>query len=92
MTTKKWNFFSKIIVGKLLKGSVLVDCLKPKKSTFNQYAYQTFITFIVREFETVSRLDVGLTHIKKSLKETTQLKSGKGIQRKVEGNTQASFN
>ena len=36
-----------------------------------------FIPFIMREFETVSRQDVVFTHIKASLKETTQLERDK---------------
>ena len=66
-----------MIVGKVLEGSVFVNSLKPKKSTFNEYAYHMFIPFIMREFETVSRQDVVFTHIKASLKETTQLERDK---------------
>ncbi len=56
--------------------------------TFNDYAEEVFIPYLLRQLESAMRLDlVWDTYLPKSLKESTREKRGKGVHRKVSGQT-----
>ena len=80
--------------GKVLEGSVLVNFLKPaKQSTFAEYARTVFVPKVIKELETVERVDIVFdTYRKESLKATTRQKRGIGIRRKVEEQSQVPTN
>ena len=74
----------------VLEGSVIVNMTKPgKEKTFRAYAEQLIVPKIQSELDRCKRVDVVFdTYRKDSLKSTTRRKRGKGIRRKVEGNSQ----
>ena len=80
--------------GKVLEGSVLVNFLKPaKQSTFAEYARTVFVPKVIKELETVERVDIVFdTYRKESLKATTRQKRGIGIRRKVKEQSQVPTN
>ena len=57
-------------------------------STFNEYADRVFIPYLEKQLQESRRLDVVWdTYIPDSLKESTRFKRGKGVGRKVSGQT-----
>ena len=73
---------------------MLVNFLKPtKESTFAEYAKTVFVPKVMKELQTVERIDIVFDKYKKdSLKRTTLQKRGTGIRRKVEEQSQAPTN
>jgi len=71
----------------VLDGAVIVHILPTKSvSTFNEYAEQIFIPYLLDQLQTSSRIDVVWdTYLEYSLKESTRQKRGKGLRRKVSG-------
>ena len=69
----------------VLDGAVITQFLKPSTSkTFNEYAQQVFLPYILSKIGQTSRLDlVWDRYISNSLKKTTRAKRGKGIRRRV---------
>ena len=74
----------------VLDGAVIVHILSTKAmSTFNEYAEQVFIPYLIDQLQSSTRIDVGDTYIADSLKESTREKRGKGLRRsqtKLPGN------
>ena len=66
--------------GKVLEDSVLVNLLKPaKKMTFTEYGRAVFLPKVVKELQTVERVDIAFdTYKKDSLKGTTRRIKGYG--------------
>ena len=69
----------------VLDGAVIVHMLKPGTAkTFDEYAQQVFITYVVRQLQHVSRLDlVWNSYRADSLKASTREQRGKGVRRRV---------
>ena len=65
---------------KILDGSVIVNMLLPKScATFGDYAEQVFIPYLLRNLQTVKRLDVVWDrYISNSLKSSVMQKRGSG--------------
>ena len=62
-------------------------------STFNEYADRVFIPYLEKQLQESRRLDVVWdTYIPDSLKESTRFKRGKGVGRKVSGQTKLPGN
>ena len=80
--------------GKVSEGSVLVNLMKPaKKMTFTEYDRTVFLPKVVKELQTVERVDIVFdTYKKDSLNGTTRRKRGVGIRRKVEKQSQVPTN
>ena len=72
---------------KLLDGAAVVHLLPTTNMvTFDQYANQVFIPYILRQVENCKRFDVVWdTYVPNSIKESAREKRGKGIRRKVAG-------
>ena len=70
---------------KILDGAVVVQMLPPKlANTFQEYADNIFLPYIVHQLETVKRLDVVWdVYVTDSLKAATRQKRGSGIRRRV---------
>ena len=69
----------------VLDGAVIVQMLKPGTAkTFEEYAQQVFIPYVVRQLQHVSRLDlVWDSYRADSLKASTREHRGKGVRRRV---------
>ena len=69
----------------VLDGAVIVQMLKPGTAkTFEEYAQQVFIPYVVRQFQHVSRLDlVWDSYRADSLNASTREQRGKGVRRRV---------
>ena len=67
----------------VLDGAVIVHILSTKAmSTFNEYAEQVFIPYLIDQLQSSTRIDVVWdTYIADSLKESTREKRGKGLHR-----------
>ena len=74
---------------KLLDGAVIVHCLLISAvSTFHEYADRVFIPHIEKQLQEAVRMDVVRdTYIPESLKASAEEKRGKGVRRKVSGET-----
>ena len=74
---------------KLLDGAVIVHCLLISAvSTFHEYADRVFIPHIEKQLQEAVRMDVVRdTYIRDSLKASAREKRGKGVRRKVSGET-----
>ena len=70
---------------KVLDGAAIVQMLIPKVAkTFQDYADNVFIPYILRQLETVSRIDVVWDlYLPGSLKAATREKRGSGLRRRV---------
>ena len=65
----------------VLDGAVIVQMLKPgTANTFEEYAQQVFIPYVVQQLQHVSRLD---SYRADSLKASTREHRGKGVRRRV---------
>ena len=84
----------KICDCKVLDGAVIVHCLPTAGIvTFNEYAARIFIPHLEKQLQDTTRLDVVWdTYIPGSLKEATREKRGKGVRRKVSGQTKMPSN
>ena len=69
----------------VLDGAVIVQMLKPgTANTFEEYAQQVFIPYVVQQLQHVSRLDlVWDSYRADSLKASTREHRGKGVRRRV---------
>ena len=69
----------------VLDGAVIVHMLKPGTAkTFEEYAQQVFIPYVVRQLQHVSRLDlVWDSYRTDSLKASTREQRGKGVRQRV---------
>ena len=78
----------------VLDGAVVVHFLSTKEvSTFNEYADKVFVPYINKQLQSCMRVDIVWdTYIPDSLKESTREKRGKGIRRKVSGETKIPSN
>jgi len=78
----------------VLDGAVIVHCLPTTSvSTFNEYADRVFIPYLQKQLQACLRLDVVWdTYVQDSLKESTREKRGKGMHRKVSGETKLPGN
>ncbi len=74
---------------KILDGAVIVHCLSTAGVvTFDDYAEEVFIPYLRMQLRSTTRLDVVWdTYLPDSLKECTRAKRGKGLRRKVSGQT-----
>ena len=74
---------------KLLNGAAVVHLLPVTAAkTFDEYADQIFVPYIVKHLESCKRLDIVWdSYISSSVKESTRERRGKGIRRKVAGKT-----
>ena len=74
-----------IVTAVVLDGAVIVQMLKPGTAkTFEEYAVQVFIPYVVRQLQHVSRLDlVWDSYRADSLKASTREQRGKGVRRRV---------
>ena len=74
---------------KVMDGAVIVHCLPTTSvNTFHVYADRVFIPYLEKQLQNATRLDVVWdTYIPDSLKEFTRERRGKGIRRKVSGET-----
>ena len=72
---------------KVLDGAAVVHLLSTgNASTFDEYANNVFLPYLVRQLENSDRVDVVWdTYVTNSIKESTRVKRGRGIRRKVEG-------
>lgn len=79
------QFIAPTATNVVIDGAALVQMLKPGASkTFEEYAHQVFIPYILGQLHTVSRLDlVWDRYLTDSLKSTARAKRGKGIRRCV---------
>ena len=84
-----FNEPSSFIDAKLLDGAAVVHLLPTTNVvTFNEYADQVFLPYISKQLESCTRVDVVWDrYLPNSIKESTREKRGKGIRRKVSGNT-----
>jgi len=66
-------------------GAVIIQLLKPATAkTFNEYAQQFFVPYILSKLRQATRLDLVWDHyITDSLKGTARAKRGKGVRRRV---------
>ena len=73
----------------VLDGAVVVHFLSTKgMSTFNEYADKVFVPYISNQLQSCMRIDIVWdTYMPDSLKESTREKRGKGVPRKVSGET-----
>ena len=80
--------------GKVMDGAVVVHCLPTTGiTTFNEYAEEVFIPHLMKQLHSTARLDVVWdTYSSQSIKESTREKRGKGIRRKVSGETKLPRN
>ena len=78
----------------VLDGAVIVHFLPTKAvSTFNEYADKVFIPYINSQLQHSTKIDiVWYAYVPDSLKESTREKRGKGIRRKVSGQTKLPSN
>jgi len=61
--------------------------------TFDQYADQVFLSYVMKQLESSRRVDVVWDkYIPTSIKESTREKRGKGIRRRVEGSNKLPGN
>lgn len=74
---------------KILDGAVIVHSLPViDASNFDEYADSVFIPYIVRQLDDTKRVDIVWDDYRPgSLKESTREKRGKGLRRKVSGQT-----
>ena len=79
---------------KILDGAVIVHCLPTAGFvTFNDYAENVFIPYLEKLLQGAARLDIVWdTYIAGSLKECIREKRGKGVRRKVSGQTKIPGN
>ncbi|CAB3981604.1 Hypothetical predicted protein, partial [Paramuricea clavata] len=79
---------------KVLDGAVIVHCLPTAAaSTFDEYADKVFLPYLEKQLQESRRLDIVWdTYISDSLKESTRVKRGKGVRRKVSGQTRLPGN
>ena len=79
---------------KIIDGAVIVHCLPTAGVvTFNDYADNVFIPYLEKLLKGTARLDIVWdTYIAGSLKECTREKRGKGVRRKVSGQTKIPSN
>ena len=79
---------------KVLDGAVIVHCLSIAGiTTFKEYAEKAFIPHLQSHLQGTERLDVVWdTYRPESLKESTRQKRGKGVRRKVSGETKLPRN
>ena len=79
---------------KVLDGAVIVHCLSIGGiKTFKEYAEKAFIPHLQSHLQGTERLDVVWdTYRPESLKESTRQKKGKGVRRKVSGETKLPRN
>ena len=77
-----------------LDDAVIVHCLPTNLvSTFKEYAKQSFIPYLSKQFEDSMRVDlVWGIYLPDNLKESTREKRGKGVRSKVSGQTKLSGN
>jgi hypothetical protein len=73
---------------KVLDGAAIVHMLPPGKSkTFQDYATSVFVPYVLKQAQTVQRLDlVWDTYISNSLKQSTRNTRGQGVRRRVSAN------
>ena len=78
----------------MFDGAVIVHCLPTKAvGTFNEYAEKVFIPYISKHLQHFTRVDIVWDlYIPDSLKESTREKRGKGVRRKVSGQTKLPGN
>ena len=78
----------------VLDGTAVVHFLPASSvTTFDEYVSSGFLPHIMKHLETSKRVDVVWdTYITSSIKESTREKRGKGIQRKVTGQTKLPGN
>ena len=78
----------------MLDGAVTVHFLPTKAvSTFNEYADNVFIPYINKQLQHSTRVDIMWdAYVPDSLKKSTRKKRGKGIWRKVSGQTKLPGN
>ena len=76
---------SPVVDAKVLDGAAIVQMLPPKLSkTFLEYTRTVFEPYILRQLETVSRLDVVWdVYLPDSLKTATREKRGSGVRKRV---------
>lgn len=79
---------------RVLDGAAVVHMLPVTNiKTFNDYATDVFIPHIMRLLESCTRVDVVWdTYLPRSIKESTREKRGKGVRRKVAGQTKVPSN
>ena len=78
---------------KVTDGAVIVHSLPTNVSTFHDYADRIFIPYLEKQVQSASRLDVVWDiYTPHSLKESTREKRGKGVRRKVSGETKLPGN
>ena len=78
---------------KVMDGAVIVHSLPTNVSTFHDYADRIFIPSLEKQVQSTSRLDVVWDiYTPHSLKESTREKRGKGVRRKVSGETKLPGN
>ena len=79
---------------KVLDGAVIVHCLSIAGiTTFKEYSEKAFIPHLQSHLQGTERLDVvWTTYRPESLKESTRQKRGKGVRRKVSGETKLPRN
>ena len=75
-------------------GAVIVHCLPTAAaSTFHEYVDKVFIPYLEKQLQESRRLDIVWdTYISDSLKKSTRVKRGKGVRRKVSGQTRLPGN
>ena len=78
----------------VLDGAVIVHFLPTKAvSTFNEYADKVFIPYVNKQLQHSTRVDIVWdVYVTDSLKESTREKRGKGVRRKVSGQTKLPGN
>ena len=69
----------------VIDGAAIVQMLKPGAAeTFEQYAHQVFLPYILGQLQHASRLDlVWDSYVADSLKATIRVKRGKGVRQRV---------
>jgi hypothetical protein len=74
---------------KVLDGAVIVHCLPTTGVvTFDEYAEKVFVPYLRMQLHSAKRLDIVWdTYLPDSLKQCTRNKRGKGVRRKVSGQT-----
>ena len=78
---------------KVMDGAVIVHSLPTNVCTFHDYADRIFIPYLEKQVQSASRLDVVWDiYTPHSLKESTREKRGKGVRRKVSGETKLPGN
>ena len=79
---------------KVFDGAAIVHTLPTKQAaTFDEYGDKVFLSWTNQQLQSSDRIDIVWdTYISNSLKESTREKRGKGVRRKVNGQTKLPTN